>query len=79
MGGEDYGCLMISDRFGQDDKTPNPKTYQRHHEKLSKLLHEYDYPYFYWSYKPIKDLGLQFNKGLNFRNMDLRIQYIYKI
>jgi len=78
VGGEDFGCLMISDRFGQDDKTPNPKTFQSHHEKLTLLLHQNDYPYFYWSYKPIRDLGFQFKKGLNFRNMDLRIQLYIK-
>lgn len=78
IGDEDFGCLMISDRFGQDDKTPNPKTFQSHHEKLTLLLHQNDYPYFYWSYKPIRDLGFQFNKGLNFRHMDLRIQLYIK-
>ena len=78
VGGEDFGCLMISDRFGQDDKTPNPQTFKSHSEKLKSLLNKNDYPYFYWSYKPIKDLGFKFRKGLNFRNMDLRIQLYIK-
>tara|TARA_Y100000592_G_scaffold54623_1_gene86115 strand:+ start:1868 stop:2734 length:867 start_codon:yes stop_codon:yes gene_type:complete len=78
VGGEEFGCLMISDRFGQADKTFNSKTYEKHHDKLSKLLKENDYPYFYWSYKPIKELGFQFKKGLDFRNMDLRIQLYIK-
>ena len=78
VGGKDFGSLMISDRFGQDDKTPNPKTFQSHHEKLTLLLHQNDYPYFYWSYKPIRDLGFQFKKGLDFRHMDLRIQLYIK-
>lgn len=78
VGGEDFGCLMISDRFGQDDKTPNPQTFESHSEKLKSLLNKNDYPYFYWSYKPIKDLGFKFRKGLNFRNMDLRIQLYIK-
>ena len=78
VGGKDYGCLMISDRFGQDDKRFNPKTYEKHHSKLSKLLKENDYPYFYWSYKPIKELGFDFKKGLDLRNMDLRIQLYIK-
>ena len=37
--GEEFGCLMISDRFGQDDKTPNPKTFQKHHEKSQYKYH----------------------------------------
>ena len=78
VGDEEYGCLMISDRFGQDDKTPNPKTYSTHHKKTIELLNQYDYPYFYWSYKPIKDLGFDFKKALDFRNMDLRIQLYIK-
>jgi hypothetical protein len=74
----EFGCLLISDRFGQDDKTPNPKTFQKHHEKLTLLLHENNYPYFYYSYKPIKDLGFQFNKLMDLRHIDLRIQLYIK-
>ena len=78
VGGEDYGCLMISDRFGQDDKTFKEKTLEEHSKKLNTLLKENDYPYFYWSHKPIKELGFNFKKGLNFRHMDLRIQLYIK-
>ena len=74
----EFGCLLISDRFGQDDKTPNAKTFQKHHEKLTLLLHENDYPYFYYSYKPIKELGFQFNKLMDLRHIDLRIQLYIK-
>jgi len=74
----EFGCLLISDRFGQDDKTPNPKTFQKHHEKLTLLLHENNYPYFYYSYKPIEELGFIFDKRLDMRHMDLRIQLYIK-
>ena len=50
----EFGCLLISDRFGQDDKTFNSETFQKHHEKLTVLLHQNNYPYFYYSYKPIE-------------------------
>ena len=46
MGGEDYGCLMISDRFGQDDKTPKKHTKDIMKNYLNSYI-EYDYPYFY--------------------------------
>ena len=79
MGDDDYGCLLISDRFGQDgDKKYDSKIFQLHHEKLTILLHQHDYPYFYWSYKPITELGFQFNKRLDMRHIDLRIQLYIK-
>jgi hypothetical protein len=73
-----FGCLLISDRFGQDDKTFNSETFQKHHEKLTLLLYENDYPYFYYSYKPIEELGFQFNKLMDLRHIDLRIQLYIK-
>tara|TARA_Y100000592_G_scaffold91770_1_gene152388 strand:+ start:1398 stop:2264 length:867 start_codon:yes stop_codon:yes gene_type:complete len=76
--GGEFGCLMISERFGQNDKTPNPKTFKSHHEKMTQLLKENEYPYFYWSYKPIEELGFKFKKILNLRHMNLRIQLYIK-
>ena len=79
VGDKDYGCLLISDRFGQDDnKKYDSEVFQSHHEKLTVLLHQHDYPYFYWSHKPITELGFQFNKRLDMRHMDLRIQLYIK-
>ena len=74
----EFGCLLISDRFGQDDKTFNSETFQKHHEKLTLLLYENDYPYFYYSYKHIGELGFQFNKLMDLRHIDLRIQLYIK-
>ena len=79
VGDKDYGCLLISDRFGQDDnKKYDSEVFQSHHEKLTVLLHQHDYPYFYWSHKPITELGFQFNKRLDMRHMNLRIQLYIK-
>jgi len=76
---KDYGCLLISDRFGQDgNKEYDSEVFQSHHEKLTVLLHQHDYSYFYWSHKPITELGFQFNKGLDMRHIDLRIQLYIK-
>jgi len=74
----EFGCLLISDRFGQDDKTFNSETFQKHHEKLTVLLHQNDYPYFYYSYEPIEELGFIFDKRLDMRHMDIRIQLYIK-
>jgi hypothetical protein len=74
----EFACLLVSDRFGQDDKIFNSKTFQKHHEKLTILLHQNDYPYFYWSYKPIEELGFIFDKRLDMQHMDIRIQLYIK-
>ena len=74
VGEKHFGCLMISDRFGQDDKKFKNKTFEDHSKKLNELLEQNDYPYFYWSHKPINELGFKFKKVLNFRHMNLRIQ-----
>ena len=74
----EFACLLVSDRFGQDDKIFNSKTFQKHHEKLTVLLHQNDYPYFYWSYKPIEELGFIFDKRLDMQHMDIRIQLYIK-
>ena len=74
----DFACLLISDRFGQDDKTFNSETFQKHHEKLTVLLHQNENPYYYWSYKPIEELGFIFDKRLDMQHMDIRIQLYIK-
>ena len=76
---KDYGCLLSSDRFGQGgDKKYDSEVFQLHHEKLTVLLHQHNYPYFYWSHKPIIEFGFQFNKRLDMRHMNLRIQLYIK-
>ena len=78
VGKDNFGCLMISDRFGQDDKTFKNKTFEEHSKKLNELLKHNNLPYFYWSHRPINELGFKFKKVLNFRHMNLRIQLYIK-
>ena len=48
--GEEFGCLMdFQIDLVKDDKKPNPKTFESHQKKITNLLKQYDYPYFYWA------------------------------
>ena len=46
---------------------------------MNKILNENSIPYFYWSYKPLKDTPFNFiNKALDMRHIDIRIQLYIK-
>ena len=46
----DFGCLLISDRFGTQRGKFDQETYNRDTNNMTKILHENNVPYFYWSY-----------------------------
>ena len=75
----DFGCLLISDRFGTQRGKFDQETYNRDTNNMTKILHENNVPYFYWSYKPLVDTPFNFiNKALDMRHMDIRIQLYIK-
>ena len=71
VGGGDFGALLVSNRFesqgGRYDEETNKKI-------ITKLLDKNKLPYFYWTYKPKKELPFNFNGCLDMRNMDTRLQ-----
>ena len=71
VGGSDFGALLVSNRFesqgGRYDEETNKKI-------ITKLLDKNKLPYFYWTYKPKKELPFNFNGCLDMRNMDTRLQ-----
>lgn len=74
-----FGCLLISDRFGTQYGKFDKVSYERDTSNISKILKENDIPYFYWSYKPLKDTPFNFiHKALNLRHINLRIQLYIK-
>jgi len=76
---KDFGCLLISDRFGTQYGKHDEKTYQNDYKKITKLLNDNVLPYFCWTYKPLKEIGLDFiDIMLDMRNIDLRIQLYIK-
>ena len=75
---EDFGCLLISDRFGTQKGKYNSDSYMRDTKNISKILKENKLPYFYWTFKPTKNLPFNFKKALNLRHVNLRVQLYIK-
>ena len=74
-----FGCLLVSDRFGTQNGQHDPESLQRDTRNITQTLQENNLPYFYWSYKPLKDTPFNFiNKALDLRHIDLRIQLYIK-
>jgi hypothetical protein len=75
VGDEDFGGLLVSDRFGTQYGKYDEKTLKNETTKIIKVLKENPLPYFYWTYKPIGETPFFFTKlALDMRNINLRIQ-----
>ena len=75
VGSDDFGSLLISDRFGTQRGKYDEKSYNSDTEKITKVLKDNPLPYFYYSFKQLKDTPFNFiNKALDLRYMDIRIQ-----
>ena len=54
VGGEEFGSLLISDRFGQNgDKVFDDDVYKKEVYKIKQFLEHHQLPYFYWVHEPI--------------------------
>ncbi|MAJ22540.1 MAG: hypothetical protein CMI75_01985 [Candidatus Pelagibacter sp.] len=79
IGDKEFGCLLVSDRYGTQFGKYDEKTFNNETEKIIKFLKENDLPYFYYTFKPIKYTEFNFiNQVLDMKNMDLRIQLYIK-
>ena len=75
----EFGCLLVSDRFGTQRGKFDQDTFERDTKNITKILRENSLPYFYWSYQPLKETPFNFiNKALNLRHINLRIQLYIK-
>tara|TARA_R110001583_G_scaffold1210_12_gene10165 strand:- start:266 stop:1132 length:867 start_codon:yes stop_codon:yes gene_type:complete len=75
----DYGCLLVSDRFGTQYGKYDEESYKRDTLNMTTILKENNIPYFYWSYKPLEDTPFNFiDKALNLRHIDIRVQLYIK-
>jgi len=75
VGEKEFGCLLISNRFGTKFGKHNTESYQSETNKIKKVLSENKLPYFYWTYKPLEDTPFDFiDDVLDIRNVNLRVQ-----
>ncbi len=75
VGDEDFGGLLVSDRFGTQYGKYDEKTLKNETTKITKVLKDNPMSYFYWTYKPLGETPFYFlNIALDMRNIDLRIQ-----
>jgi len=75
----EFGCLLISDRFGTQLGKHHQETYDRDVQNFMNILTEHQLPYFYWTSKPISETPFDWiNKTLDMKHIDLRIQLYIK-
>ena len=62
VGKKEFGCLLISDRFGTQYGRYDKKSYENDFSKVKNFLDKNRLPYFYWSYKVVcyRKLSLNF-------------------
>ena len=74
-----FGCLLVSNRFGTQRGKHDEITYKRDTDNMTKVLKDNDLPYFYWSHIPLESTPFNFiNKALNIRNISMRVQLYIK-
>ena len=75
----EFGCLLISDRFGTQLGKHHQETYDKDVQNFTNILTEYQLPYFYYTSKPISETSFNWvNKLLDMKHIDLRIQLYIK-
>ena len=79
IGDDEFGCLLVSDRFGTQRGKHHQESYDKDTEVMTKVLEENQVPYFYWMSKPISQTPFNFiDKALDMRHIDLRVQLYIK-
>ena len=75
----DFGCLLISERFGTQNSVYDSESYSRDTRNITQVLHDNNIPYFYWSHIPLHNTPFNFiDKALDLQHVDLRIQLYIK-
>jgi hypothetical protein len=79
VGDEDFGCLLMSDRFGTQRGKHDSESYDKDVKVMSDVLQKNNLPYFYWTNKPINKTPFNFiNTALDLRNVNIRLQLFIK-
>jgi hypothetical protein len=75
----EFGCLLVSNRFGTQNGKYDEDTYKRDTLNMTKVLKDNDIPYFYWSHTPLEATPFNFiTKALDMRHISMRIQLYIK-
>jgi len=75
----EFGCLLISDRFGTQYGKHHQETYDKDVQNFTNVLTEHQLPYFYYTAKPIEETEFNWvDKVLDMKHIDLRIQLYIK-
>ena len=79
VGDKDFGCLLMSDRFGTQRGKHDGESYDKDVKVMSDVLQKNNIPYFYWTNKPINKTPFNFiNTALDLRNVNIRVQLFIK-
>ena len=79
VGDKDFGCLLMSDRFGTQRGKHDSESYDKDVKVMSDVLQKNNLPYFYWTNKPINKTPFNFiNTALDLRNVNIRVQLFIK-
>ena len=79
VGNKEFGCLLISDRFGTQYGKHHQKTYDKDVQNFTNIFTEYQLPYFYYTSNPISVTPFDWiDKILDMKYIDLRIQLYIK-
>ena len=60
VGDEDFGGLLVSDRFGTQVGKRHQESYDKDTKVMSKVLNDYVLPYFYYTSNPISETPFNF-------------------
>ena len=78
-GDDEFGCLLVSDRFGTQRGKHHQESYDKDTKVMAKVLEENQMPYYYWMSKPISQTPFNFiDKALDMRHINLRVQLYIK-
>jgi len=79
VGDKDFGCLLMSDRFGTQRGKHDSESYDKDVKVMSDVLQKNNLPYFYWTNRPINKTPFNFiDTALDLRNVNIRVQLFIK-
>jgi hypothetical protein len=79
VGSDEFGCLLISERFGTQMGKHHQESYDKDKKVMTEVLTKNNIPYFYWSHKPLSETPFNFiNKLFDMKHVDLRLQLYIK-